>query len=833
MKNKRNNLKSFGKFFSPLKLPFLLAFFCVLDMSAQSRFIPNDPLFSNQWNLGQIWAPEAWTIERGNPDVLIFELDEGTQWYHPDLVHNIYQNLAEDADHDGHTIEFINNQWVLDPGDINGIDDDGNGYVDDLIGWNFFNNNNDPSTGNAYDHGTKVAGIIAAEANNSIGVAGTANQCKIVPLSIFTLNAQTEINAINYAVSFIGKPGISRIVLNCSWSYSNGDYAPLHNAIINARNKGAVICFASGNEGNSTVSYPARYPECIAVGATTENDQRATAFATGGGSNYGPDLDICTPGWHTKIGASGNIYTTNINGTYTSDFGCTSAASPQAAAAVALELSQNHNLNPWEVQEILQNSADKTGGYNYNCDAQRPGFSMELGYGRLNVFKALLSKTFLNETEPNDTYLMDDGPLKPNMLVTGTISSSTDADWYWFELISPDTISITILGTNKNWALYSNPGGNSIANGNIYTERYNTKSDIVIPAGRYYVKISSTLAGPYQFLIQGNLRSDILYEAEPNVYASNSDGLICSGEIVSGKINPAGDIDWYWFEAKAPGTINIMQTSNKTWQLYSNYNQPALTTGTSGTYTYNLTSAGRYYIKMTGSTGSYDFTVNGNLINSLRETEYNSAAYAADGPISNAQMVSGKTNTASDVDWFYFDVIYPGNSVTITMNGDYKSWSAYKDPAANEIGHGSTVTTSSTSTFNINGGGRYYISVSGYQTSYYFSITGPIASKSAEEKDITSEPEIISTSVDHLNLGNYPNPLSQQTTIHYTLDSEQNITLKVYDLGGKEIKTLVNERKPAGYNEEVFDASGLRPGVYFYQIQTKHVTQTKKMSVIR
>ncbi len=109
--------------------------------------VPNDALYSQMQHLPQIFAPQAWDVhkgENGTEDIVIAIVDSGVDWDHEDLLSNIWQNLAEDADGDGHTIENNGTGWVIDPGDLNGIDDDANTYTDDLIGWDFSANNGNP-----------------------------------------------------------------------------------------------------------------------------------------------------------------------------------------------------------------------------------------------------------------------------------------------------------------------------------------------------------------------------------------------------------------------------------------------------------------------------------------------------------------------------------------------------------------------------------------------------------------------------------------------------------------------------------------------------------------
>lgn len=372
-------------------------------------FDPNDTHYAQQWALNNtgttggtndadIDAREGWDIERGDADILVVVIDSGVEWDHPDLRANIAQNLGEDDDGDGRTLQQVGGVWVMDPGDLNGVDDDGNGKVDDLIGWDFASDDRDPTpvamdaSDDSYPHGTCCAGIAAAVTNNNLGVAGVAHNCRLMGLrvNLYSGMNQNRADAINYAVMMAGD--YDGAVISCSW-VASGDITAIHNAIVDARNDGVLCCFAAGNADTTPCRHPAQYAEAMAVGAASECDERKdeTTSCDGEnwwGSNYGDSLDISAPGVH--------LYTTDMvgadgygGGDYIADMNGTSGATPHVAGAAALLLSYDSSLTPDELQDILQQSADKIGGYNYSHDATRPGHSLEMGYGRLNVNRAL------------------------------------------------------------------------------------------------------------------------------------------------------------------------------------------------------------------------------------------------------------------------------------------------------------------------------------------------------------------------------------------------------------------------------------------------------------
>ncbi|MDH6070985.1 S8 family peptidase, partial [Umezakia ovalisporum] len=297
--------------------------------------IPNDPSFNLLWglhNTGQtggtpdvdIDAPEAWDIQTGNPDLVIGVIDTGVDYTHPDLVGNIWTNIGEIA------------------GD--GIDNDGNGYIDDIRGWDFAYNDNNPM--DVDGHGTHVSGTIAGKGNNAVGVTGVAWNAKIMPLKFLDDTGSGWISDAILAVEYATAQGVK--LTNNSWGgggYSQG----LYDAIAAAGDAGSLFIAAAGNESNnndSSPSYPASYnlDNIISVAAITHWDGLSSF------SNYGlTTVDLGAPG--------SDIYSTVPGNSYDSYSG-TSMASPHVAGAAALLWSENPTWTAQQVKDVLLQTVD-------------------------------------------------------------------------------------------------------------------------------------------------------------------------------------------------------------------------------------------------------------------------------------------------------------------------------------------------------------------------------------------------------------------------------------------------------------------------------------------
>lgn len=297
---------------------------------------PNDPGYPKAWgldNTGQtgglpdadIDAPEAWNIQTGSPSVIVAVIDSGVDYNHVDLASNIWTN----------------------PGEIpgNGIDDDGNGFIDDVRGWDFLNHDNDPM--DDLSHGTHCAGTIAAVGNNGTGVVGVNWVAGIMPLKFIAAtgygSTSDAVLAIQYAVRMGAK------VMSSSWG--GGGYSQsLKNAIDEAGRAGVLFVAAAGNSGtNNDVSpfYPASYdlPYIIAVAATSHDDKLASF------SNYGLNsVDLGAPGV--------SIFSTLPNNGYGFMSG-TSMATPHVSGVAALLVAENPGLALADIKAGILNSVDR------------------------------------------------------------------------------------------------------------------------------------------------------------------------------------------------------------------------------------------------------------------------------------------------------------------------------------------------------------------------------------------------------------------------------------------------------------------------------------------
>jgi subtilisin family serine protease len=323
-----------------IMLAFLAELFAPALVKADSD--PNDPSFGDQWGLSKVQAAAAWEKISGSTDIVVAIIDTGIDYQHEDLADNIWKNEKEIAG--------------------NGIDDDKNGFIDDISGWDFFNKDNDPRDDNG--HGTHLAGIIGAAVNNKKGITGIGWNPQIMPLKCLGANSQGALadaaSGIRYAVDNGAQ------VINISWSAKRGSDKEFSDALKYAYQKNVTVIASAGNDNDDADEYfPANAESVITVAATGKDDNRSSF------SNQGNVVAISAPGEKIKTTVLGNKY---------EYFKGTSLSAAFVSGLSALLLAEKKSLNPDEIRIILQNSADDLG------DA---GWDKNFGAGRVNADKAM------------------------------------------------------------------------------------------------------------------------------------------------------------------------------------------------------------------------------------------------------------------------------------------------------------------------------------------------------------------------------------------------------------------------------------------------------------
>jgi len=382
------------------------------DYMVKADIVPNDPLFANLWglhNTGQtggsedadIDAPEVWDITTGSPNVVVAVLDTGVDYNHEDLSANMWTN----------------------PGEVpaNGIDDDGNGYVDDVFGINAIEETGDPLDDQG--HGTHVSGTIAAVGNNGIGIVGVCWQAKIMALKFLDDEGIGYISNSILCIEYALAKGVK--ILNNSWG-GDGYSDSLKDAIKACEDADVLFLAAAGNDGRNTditPHFPSAFenPNILSVAAANNNDDLASF------SNFGKtSVDVAAPGTSIQSTTPNNNYG-YMNGS--------SMATPHVSGLAALLKSQDPSLSWQDIKTRILNRVDKNVSL----------LPTILTGGRINAHKVFLSEQEL-------PYLS----LTPSTLSFGAI--------LYGEKTQDQTFQITNTGTGTiDWTITENTGWLSIS----------------------------------------------------------------------------------------------------------------------------------------------------------------------------------------------------------------------------------------------------------------------------------------------------------------------------------------------------------------------------------
>jgi len=375
------------------------------DKPEKTRDSPNDPYFSDdinhRYHMELLQAEAAWDITHGSSESVIAIVDNGVEILHQDVAGNLWINEAEAN------------------GEI-GVDDDNNGYIDDIHGYDFYDQDGDPTPGDqsSDDHGTHCAGIACAVTDNNTGIASISWNCRVMGVRS---GSNRSISRGYQGIYYAAHQGAD--VISCSWSgYSASRFS--REVVEDTYQQGAVIIAAAGNDGNSGLNYPAAYDHVIAVANTNSSDIRSSS------SNYGEWVDISAPGQ--------SIWSLLRNDGYGYKSG-TSMSTPLVAGLCGLLKSHRPDWDQDQIATQAILSAD-------NIDEQNPDYVGLLGSGRANARNAL--------TETFDAIILTDRQIDDDAVGNGSgeIDPGETVDLYLTlrSLFSSiDNVSLTISTTDN------------------------------------------------------------------------------------------------------------------------------------------------------------------------------------------------------------------------------------------------------------------------------------------------------------------------------------------------------------------------------------------------
>ena len=829
--------------------------------------IPNDPFYGNQWHLPVIKAAEAWDISEGSPDIVIGIVDSGTDWNHPDLNADIWRN----------------------PGEIpgNGVDDDNNGYVDDVVGWDFAgadfkNPDNDPSPGNP--HGTHVAGIASAVTDNAVGVSGVGFRCRLMLVKTTRDDPNETFIIFGYeGIVYAADNGAD--IINCSWGGTTSSQFQ-RDIVQYATDKGSLVVGGAGNENSSADHYPSGYPHALSVASAGMTDRKS------GFSNFGVGVDVTAPG-ESILSTFPNVQYQSLSGT--------SMAAPVAAGIAALVKTIHPDWTPDQIGEQVRISADP-------IDILNPSFARQLGFGRVNAFRALTvisPSVRLTGISVNDAATGDgDGTLDPgetiqitvemtnylqgttntslqlttnSSLLTilngsatfgalGTLESRTNATNPFVVAISPSapqnsSITLTLLINDNAYQDYAsfriqvNP---TYLNHNINNIVMTVTSKGTLGFDDYP---SNMLGDGFVFRNGGNLLFEGAFMA-----ATNSDRVV---DVARDHTQQQQSTDFQSLQTLTtfvPGST----ADQETYSLFSDEN--------AGTNKIGLSVGLRTFAYRNPPDNDYVLlrytlhNTSGAILSNLHTGLYfdwdlgspfeNSAGYDSDkvlGYVYDAQAGGIPTyvgvailsypslsqfraisNPSQDpVNWGVWDG-FTKEEKWIALSSGVSATSVDATDASYVIGVGP---------LSVNAGDSVVVTYAVLAGDDLLALRSAVDAARARWDLLSSsgwKDAAPSLPGSFQLFQNYPNPFNPSTVLSYDLPKESIVRLSIYNLLGERITVLVDGRQPPGHHRVIFDvekiSSGLSArgrrfdspsvyasGVYFYRLEVHSTDGTQEM----
>jgi serine protease len=810
---------------------------------------PNDPSAtpSSQYNIYNINAAgtgtTGWDISQGDSAVVIGITDTGTEPTHPDLNGNIKRNLADPID---------------------GIDNDGDGYIDNYMGWDLGQNNNNPTyPGSGNEHGVHVSGIAAAIVNNSVGVAGVGYRCKFLPVKIAdgTGALTKSYEGIVYAADHGAK------VINCSWGGSFG--GAYGQSVINYSliNKDALVVAACGNNGIDQDFFPSSYDGMVSVAATRSNNAQA------GFTNYNYNVSVSAPG--------NGIYSTfSIAGGSYSNLSGTSMASPCVSGVCAVIRAYYPAYNAYQTAARLKQTT-------FNNYSLMPAtYAGKMGTGRVDMYKALtapggpwIQDSARQVYDKNDmafnvgdtlrigsTYL---NLLAPTKHLVATLSSTSP-----YVSIQVPSVNLGVLGTMATTNNYTTPFlaklvGNPALNQRVdftitYTDSaYTASKSFTVYMNEDYINIAVN-----DLATTVTSKSLIGYNDNPNQTQGlgfnymNHGNLMYEGGLMIGTSIAQVDDNVRGSTTPKTSFVDLQRVQQVVPSVVSNFDATGMFTDAGATNPlkirvlqkdYAWTTPGNrkfviltYYIKNTGTStlnnlyagifADYDITAATASTNKDAFDAANRMGYAcypgAGGLYAGTKLLS---HTAPVVHYAIDNITGGGGGIDISTGfSDSNKFTALSTNRATAGGTGAgndVCDMTSTGPFTIKAGDSVQVA---------FALIGGDSLSQLKASAVSAQTlfdgflaSVNDVPASFASVSTYPNPATGHSFIDITTVDEMKADLSVFDINGKNVSTLFSGDLHAGEHHFSLNVSTLAAGIYTYKLTTDKGVVTKRLVVTK
>jgi subtilisin family serine protease/subtilisin-like proprotein convertase family protein len=792
---------------------------------------PNDVFFPRQWSVKNTGnnIPEgivgtagcdmrvdsAWNLTTGVSACIVGMVDSGIDTTHEDIKANLINSKGYD---------FINGHPL---------------QTDDM------------------NHGTCTGGIVGAVQNNTIGISGIAPNVKLIGIKIFNSAGSTTTTALTNGLIYSWQQG--EWISSNSWGggspVSAADQAILDGVTLGRGGKGTIFCVATGN-GNTSLQWPSTNANVIAVGGNTPcNTRKSTSSCDGEtwwGANYGTGLSIVAP--CVKVYATDRMGGSGYTGTnYDSTFNGTSSATPNCAGVVALSLSYDSTQRWDSVRVRLCRTADKIGTYSYTSAGPftilGSTWNNEMGYGKINAYKLLklnqqllgpvISHTPLANTEQTT------GTRTVNCVITPANSG-----------INPSTVKLYYAKNSTTWSnvTMTNAGGtnwtvNLTLSGAGTYNYYLTATDSSSRTG------TAPLGAPtsyYTFIASSDTIKPIITHTALGNQPKQNWPVTVTATVTDNIGVDSAWVRWYKNTTSNYKRFKLTNTSGSTYASLFNSVSSDVVPG--DTIYYRIIAQDISSGHNRDSTALYKFAITNVVSNNIcrtvwvpirdNATNYDSFQVGTHSTIIKVNFTMGQLIHTYDGDVTFAIRAPNGTEVILSANngssGDNYISTVFNDSATTPIASG---TAPFTGTFNP---GSPLSAFSGLDPYGWWRLrvsdnaggdTGHVGQYCVQ---IFSGGILVGTSTIgniiptkySLNQ-NYPNPFNPVTKISFDVPKQGLVSLKIYDVLGREVRTLVNEIKAPGVYAVDFNGTELSSGVYFYRMEANGYTDIKKMMLIK